>query len=139
MGTWAHRSFDNDDAMDFADELCGAEIVEPIVIALRAVIRVGDDYLEAPKAVKGLAAAEVMAALLGKPAAKLPEEVIQWVKNRKAPDEELARKARQVVTRILRDSELKDLWGESADLGLLWQEDAENLLRRLVARQPNQT
>jgi hypothetical protein len=131
MGAWAYGTFDNDDGLDLVDELADAKSIEPITLAFTSVLRVGENYLEAPVASKGLAAADVVAVLSGRPAAKLPEEVTHWAKGREPPDPELVKKARKVVTRILMDSELKDLWAESADLGLLWQKEVEDLLRRL--------
>lgn len=129
MGAWSHRSFDNDDALDWAGELVGTEGTELIAEALEAVLEV-DDYLEAPDASMGLAAAEVVAALLGKPAAELPEEVTSWVLNKKPPTAVLVKKAQRAVRRILKDSELKDLWAESED-SAKWQQEVEGLLQRL--------
>jgi hypothetical protein len=129
MGAWSHESFENDDAMDWVGELEGAEGTEPIVEAFEAVLQTAD-YLEAPEASMGLAAAEVVAALLGKPAAKLPDEVTSWVAGQRPPPSALFKKARRVVERILEDSELKDLWAESEELAT-WQQEVEGLLRRL--------
>lgn len=75
MGAWAHESFENDDAMDWVGDLLKSDGTGSIAVALDQVLAVGDDYLEAPDASMGLAAAQVVAALMGKPAAKLPEEV----------------------------------------------------------------
>src|SRR5687768_5419114 len=108
MGAWGHGSFDNDDAMDWVVELEGAEGTEPIAEAFEAVLDVGDDYLEATEASMGLAAAEVVAALLGKPAAKLPEEVTAWVTGKKPPKAALVKQAQRIVKRVLKDSELKE-------------------------------
>jgi Domain of unknown function (DUF4259) len=133
MGAWAYGSFDNDDGLDMVDEIIGAANLEPISLAFTAVLRVREDYLEEPKASRGLAAAEAIAALLGNPVAKLPEEIVAWVTGKKPPDWELVGNARKVVIRILRDSQLADLWAKSADSGLLWQKEVEDLLRRLGA------
>src|SRR5262245_57980703 len=111
MGAWAHGSFDNDDALDGVGELEGAEDTEPITQAFDAVLE-ADDYREAPEASMGIAAAEVVAALLGKLAAKLPDEVTSWLVGKKPPKPALVKKAQRVVERILKDSELKELWAE---------------------------
>jgi hypothetical protein len=129
MGAWAHGSFDNDDALDWVGELEAAEDTEPISEAFEAVLE-ADDYLEAPEASMGVAAAEVVAALLEKPAARLPEEVTAWVQGRRRPPAGLVKKAQRVVKHILKDSELKELWAESPD-GPLWQQEVEGLLQRL--------
>ena len=78
----------------------------------------------------GLAAAEVIAALLGKPTAKLPDEVASWVAGKRRPDSALVKTAQRVVQRILKDSDLKDLWAESSD-SAKWQQEVEGLLGRL--------
>jgi hypothetical protein len=129
MGAWAHGSFDNDDAMDWVGELEGVEGAAPISEAFETVLA-ADDYVEAPEASMGLAAAEVVAALLGKPAAALPAEVTAWVAGEKPPKAALVKKAQRVVERVLTDSELKDLWAESED-SAKWQQEVEGLLRRL--------
>ena len=129
MGAWSHGSFDNDDALDWVGELQDADGIEPISDAFEAVLS-AEDYLEAPEASMGLAAAEVVAALLGKPAAQLPDEVVAWVAGKKPPKPTLVKKAHAVVKRILKDSELKELWAESEDSDK-WQQEGESLLRRL--------
>ena len=129
MGAWSHGSFDNDDALDWVGELEEAEGTEPIAEAFDAVLG-ADDYLEAPEASMGIAAAEVVAALLGKPAAKLPDEVASWVVGKEPPKPALVKKAQRVIERILKDSELKDLWADSED-SAKWQQEVEGLLRRL--------
>ncbi len=131
MGTWAYGSFDNDLGLDLADELMGAASLEPISLAFTAILRISEGYLGEPKASRGLAAADVVAALLSQPAAKLPDEIVVWIKGQKPPGLDLVKQARMVVIRILKDSQLKDLWAESADSGLLWQKEVEDLLRRL--------
>lgn len=129
MGAWAYGSFENDDAMDWVGELADADGTEPIMKAFDTVLK-SKDYLEAPEASMGLAAAEVVAALRGKPIATLPEEVTAWVESKTSPKTTLIEKARLVVERILKDSELKDLWSESED-SAKWRQEVESLLQRL--------
>jgi hypothetical protein len=129
MGAWSYGSFDNDDALDWVGELEGAEDLEPISEAFEVVLE-ADDYLEAPEASMGIAAAEVVAALLGKPAGKLPEEIASWVAGKGPPTTALVKKAQRVVKRILTDSELKELWDESED-SAQWKQEVEGLLQRL--------
>lgn len=131
MGAWAHGSFDNDDAMDWVSELEAAEDFAPIRDALDAALE-DEDYVEATEASMGLAAAEVVAALLGRPVAALPEEITGWIAGKKPPQASLVKKARRVVQRVLANSELKDLWEESAEADP-WRKGVENLLQRLSA------
>jgi hypothetical protein len=129
MGAWSHGSFDNDGALDWVGQLAGADNTEPITEAFAAVLG-ADDYLEAPVASMGIAAAEVVAALLGKPTAKLPHEIASWVVGKEPPKPGLVKKAQRAVKRILKDSELKDLWAGSED-SVKWQREVEALLQRL--------
>ena len=56
----------------------------PIAEAFEAVLEAAD-YIEAPDASAALAAAEVVAALLGRPAVELPDAVAAWVAGKKPP------------------------------------------------------
>jgi hypothetical protein len=132
MGAWAHGGFDNDDALDFASELVAGQTWEPVSEALASVIEAEDGYVEAPEASTALAAAEVVAAAVGRPAAQLPAEVTAWVASAAAPEAELVGRARRAAERVLGDSELADLWGESPD-SALWRREVEGLLGRLGA------
>jgi hypothetical protein len=90
-------------------------------------------YLEAPVCAAGLAAAEVVAALLGNAAKSLPDEVRNWVAANDAEvDHELLSLARAAVVRIKRDSELRELWQDSDDYEQ-WIALQDDLLGRLGA------
>lgn len=129
MGTWAYGAFDNDDAMDWVGELADADGTGPVAEAFERVLE-ADDYLEAPDAAMGLAAAEVVAALLGRPAANLPDEVTSWIAGKKPPETAFVKKAQQVAERALQNSELKELWAESEE-SAKWQQEVKGLLERL--------
>ncbi|MDH3791850.1 MAG: DUF4259 domain-containing protein, partial [Rhodospirillales bacterium] len=126
MGAWGHGNFDNDDALDWIYELQEALDTSAVVAALARVIDESADYLEAPECSSALAAAEVVAALNGKPASSLPEEVTTWIKGKAKPDSALLAKARRAVDTVLDDSELKDLWKVDEDLGA-WGQTVEDL------------
>ncbi len=131
MGAWGHTTFENDDALDWVYELEEASGTDVLVSALEGITDA--DYLEATEASAALAAAEVVAALDGRPAPSLPPEVEAWVKENQEPvDADLLMLARSAVERIARDSELQELWSESGDEAE-WQESLEDLLQRLVA------
>ena len=132
MGARGTGSFDNDDAGDWAVELEEAEGTGAITAAFDAVLEVGDDFLELPDAGVGIAAADVVAALLGRPSPDLPPEVAAWVAGKPPPEAGLVKKAQKVVRRVLEDSELKELWSESAGADQ-WRQGVEELLRRLDA------
>lgn len=128
MGAWGTAAFDNDDASDWVYELekSGLAAVEAAIAdALRAT------DLEAPVDTNAIAAGEVVAAALGRPAATLPDDV-QDVVERLAGmvTAEHARRARAAVEGVLESSELAELWAES-DEEAAWRGGVEDLLARL--------
>ena len=130
MGTWGHRSFQNDGALDWLRDLEAKGIVA-IRHALRRVARAKPtEYIDVDDAQPAIAAAEVVAAARGHGIAKLPVEVTEWLDASAtkvaAVDAALACKA---VTRALVKSELQELWnGDRA-----WKRAVDNLLGRLAA------
>lgn len=130
MGAWGQGSFENDEAMDWVAELETYADDGLLINALNSAIDQAEDYPEAPDSAIALAAAEVIAALLGKPADDCPNEVDAWIQERPAPSSSLIAKARQAAEVVLSNSELKDLWTESDALET-WQASVEDLLSRL--------
>ncbi|MBV9169930.1 MAG: DUF4259 domain-containing protein [Chloroflexi bacterium] len=131
MGAWGRGSFDNDDALDWLGELTVSDDVNPIVGAFDAVERSGNEYLEAPEAAAGLAAAEVVAAARGRPAPILPTSVQEFLAKQPRIDRRLAERARRVVGQVGRASELADLYTEAGTAGE-WRELVKNLEDRLT-------
>lgn len=128
MGAWGHGVFDNDDAMDWVCELEDATGPEILGETFDLVPSDLEEYVEMPEASSALAAAEVVAALLGKPSTDLPEDVTKWIgANRGLKVASLVRKAKRAVRRVLDNSELADEWGDDPD----WQVRGDDLLRRL--------
>ena len=129
MGAWGVGHFDNDDAGDWVWELEEAKSFGPVEAAIEAV-EASDDYLEAPDACIALAAAETIAATLGKPAADLPDSVAALISNLGNSPPELVTRAKAAVTKVADDSELRELWEETDDFNT-WQSKVSNLLQRL--------
>ena len=130
MGAWGVGHFENDDAGDWVWELEDAGSLEPVIAAIAAV-EAATEYLEAPDATIALAAAETIAAALGRPAPDLPDAVAAVVKVLPhAPDPDLVSRARAAVERIASDSELRELWEETDDFAA-WQSKVSDLIQRL--------
>ena len=132
-GAWDVGSFDNDDALDWAWELSESDDLSLVEQTLRNAVD-ATDYLEAPTGSMALAAAEVIAALRGKPSPKLPPEVSEWNDAHKlAVSDELSRLARTAVGRVRNSesSELAQLWSDSDEMANLWHAELDNLLERL--------
>lgn len=75
MGAWGFQAFENDDALDWLEEL-EAGGVEAVRHGLNAVV---DGYIDAPDGSVAVAAAEITAAAQGNPHGDLPEDVATWV------------------------------------------------------------
>src|SRR5258708_24674620 len=136
MGAWGVGTFENDDALDWADafdrasELQSVENTSFIEETLRVVTERGDEYLESPDACRALAAAEVVAALEHASGPKLPDRVVQWISHRHLDGSSLPQVALNAIQRIRTSSELKDLWDESGST-TEWYEVISQLEARL--------
>ncbi|MFM9380800.1 DUF4259 domain-containing protein [Pseudomonas sp. UV AK001] len=134
MGTWSIHAFGNDEAADFAIELSESSDFDLIQSALEDVI-VADEYLEAPEADRGIAAAAVLALLNGQEIPGAPDEAIStWVKSQTTkPGSALLTKAQMVIERVLSEnSELAELWIESDEYES-WQ-DGLRLIKASLGR-----
>lgn len=116
MGTWGLQSFENDEAMDWVWELTDSEQFAAIEDAFAAVTDEAEDYLEATPCSIAVAAAEVVAALNGRPSPHLPKGVTSWMKGKPAPGSALLAQAKQAITIVAAESELQELWAESGNL-----------------------
>ncbi len=132
-GAWDVGSFDNDDALDWVWELSESDDLSIIEDSLQAAVE-STDYLEAPTGSIAVAAAEVVAALRGKPGSKLPPEVSEWTNAHKlAISDALLRIARTAVAQVrnAESSELAQLWSDSDEMASLWHAELDDLLERL--------
>jgi hypothetical protein len=149
MGSWGPGSFKNDWALDWAGDLCESQNPEPVRLALQQVAEHGGtkrsapsiierlrgrkhhtDWLTARAASRALAAAEVVSAWRGRPPARLPNRVAEWLQRHSSaflPD--LVPLARKAVVIVKTNSELKDLWEEGD--ATEWRKCVEDLERRL--------
>jgi len=136
MGTWGLGAFDNDDAMDWCYALKYANDLAPIETALNGVLNRGkhNEYLELSDCCESLAAAEVIAAVKGKSAVQLPQEVVVFIKRHTiTPSPRIIKLACDAVTAVRDVSELRDLWDETDDAEY-WLKGVDDLRERLTAR-----
>ena len=132
-GAWGAGAFDNDDASDWVDALVNQGNAELVYRALKQASEAS--YIEAPLGSAAVAAAEVVAALKGKPGRDLPTHLTTWLKTQhKIPTPEQVDLAVAVVQRVSRGpkSELQELWSESD--AHAWQAAISDLLGRLGPR-----
>lgn len=128
MGAWGTGSFENDDALDFLAGLEEEQDLEVVEDAIDAVIDV--DYVDSDAASAAVAAVEVVAAMLGKAAPRLPKEIAAWARSQGAPEAELVEAAKKALDVVLNKSELRNLWDDSEDADR-WAEVIKGLAARL--------
>lgn len=133
MGYWGTGNFDNDDAMDWVEELQHGAGLDAMTRVLCA--SPGGACIEAPDASRSLAAAEVVAALLGRPASDLPVEVARWVSENRGHDARALREAalHHVRAIVSDNSELRELVEENEAEYPFWKARQESLIARLEA------
>lgn len=122
MGATGSGPFENDDALDFLDEvhdLPRQDRAGKILGALDVVLR-ATDYVEAPVMCEAVAGAAAVGASVNPVAAQGEPYLPEWLADEPLPtgDEELVEKSRQVLRRAVRshDNEWWELW-EEAGLG----------------------
>ena len=130
MGTWDYRNFDNDDAADFAESF-RLNPNEAVLYEALATAAEADETLELPEAAEALAAAEIVAAILGHPAPDFLPGLTLAI-NGMDIDDDLAELATDAVQAVLRSSELQQEWAESEQYEQ-WQQHQQDLLARLAA------
>ena len=132
-GAWGMGPFENDDALDWVWELEESTDFSVIEAALRPATSSGS-YIEAPSGSYAIAAAEVVAALMGNPAENLPSEISSWVATQEMkPGSNLIEWAKSAVTNVLsiEESELSQLWSEAGPGYDEWRDGLADLLKRL--------
>jgi hypothetical protein len=112
-GAWGDGSFENDDAMDWVAECVRA--TSPGLVKAAFDRALNADVVEAPDASAAIAAAEVVAASLGKPSPVFPENLKAWLAGQpRAQIAAQAALAERALTKIedAQHSELRQLWSE---------------------------
>jgi hypothetical protein len=114
MGTWGLAAFENDDASDFLYEVEDAGWSAASKAMTKVVLTFG--YLEAPESQRGVAAATLVAAKLGPGTVALPEEAGRLLERLPSPPPFSRALAKLTINRVLKRSELQDLWAEGMEL-----------------------
>ncbi len=131
MGAWGEGNFSNDVAMDFLDRLSSmACLRRPIDNAINNT----SDQIEADLAAEALAAADLLACMIGRSAPDQPEQVAGLLEKLGKPPPDLLNDAKAATSRILSNSELADLWSEGDSES--WASVIADLLERLSTETP---
>ena len=136
MGAWSHEPFGNDTACDWSYELLETEDLSAVEAALDEVLEADGGYLEADLGSQAIAAAEVLAKLLGRGTQSdtYTEDIDQWVQDHpQQPNGALLAKAREAIGRIQSPgSELLELWEEGGEASA-WKASLQKLLAATIA------
>lgn len=117
MGTWGIGPFENDEALDFLEEVERAE--DPLGLLARPIDHVAfsGDYLEAHEVAEAVAAAAVVGAVLRPGEAQGEAYLPDWLDSvsRDRLDDGLIEKARKALRRAMRpeNNELVELYDEA--------------------------
>jgi len=119
MGATGSGPFENDDALDFLDDLADLppEGRSGRVLEALDTVLVATGYVEAPDMCEAVAGAAAVGASVNPGAAADEPYLPAWLANEPLPvdDEELVEKSRQVLRRAVRahDNEWWELWDEA--------------------------
>lgn len=130
MGAWSAGSFGNDDALDFVGALQDEKQIFDHINDLSQ----NTAYMEADEAAKAIAACDVIAGMMDRAAADMPEiEVIAGF-DASSLDPKIYKSAAKIVEQVRANSELAELWGE--DDPSEWYAALDDLLVRLDPSKP---
>ncbi len=136
METLGAGIFDNDDARNFASRIVEEPDLDRLEDVVDRVLSRGLGDLEATEGAEALAAADIVARLLGKtrPKSASTEAIDQWVSGAKLePDVLLINKAHSAVTRVrTAPSELLERMKKS-DQFATWRKSLDELSQALKA------
>jgi len=116
MGAWGTGVFANDGAMDWTAEFQQAPAAQSLREAFETAVGT-EDYLEIDPGCHALAAAEVVAAAVGKPGQDIPQALRDWASaNPAIATPQLIALARSAIDRVMmaESSEVAELWAETA-------------------------
>lgn len=140
MGTWGPESFENDSAMDWLDDLVQLDhdsfnfIISTLERSISSeMIYYGDRFADTYNIDTAIAAAEIVAALKGRPHKNLTKTIGEWVNNhRNYGNQYMIDLAIAAVTRALEVQEYRELWANPAIYDQ-WREVVSDLKIRLQA------
>ncbi len=126
MGSMGLGAFENDHALDWADELERAE--EPLAFIEKTLADCLKSTQDAYECERALAAAEVVAALQGNASRQLTDNLKQWLASRTEQlTDQFRTMAIESCQKILDDSELKELYGNDA----AWRKSVMQIVARV--------
>jgi hypothetical protein len=139
MGIFGIDGFGSDEALDWLQGLDPNAGAEPVVRALRVAVESPDPYLDSRRAQVALAAAELVAALHGRPNRSLPDPALRWLAAQTDPplgadgskDLDALVLATRALDFVVTSSELAEIWSQQGDQRR-WQSALDDLRMRLA-------
>ena len=130
-GAWSHESFDNDGALDWVEYFKQKPTVAFLYETLE--LAVNSKYIDHFAGECTIAAAEVVAACLGRPCKSFPEDLKPFIANIRIDDALLlAPLARAALSSVLDNkSELRRSWSLHAEDLAIWKANVNELQVRL--------
>lgn len=127
---WDVSSFGNEQAQSWLTSLKEEKSAEVIDRTLLKVEQ-SDIFIDGQDAERGVAAAEIVAASHKRPSDLLPMEAAFWIKDKSyLAKSQTVLLAKGVVDKIMKNSELRDLW-DGTDASIEWQRAMKDLRSRL--------
>lgn len=135
---WETGLLDNDAALNFLSQASRSDSVAPLREIFTAALTDPRAALDDETASRAIAAAELVAALIGAGAPELPETAKVWAKRYAvSADAALVRLAISAVNRIAANSETRTLWQANGDKDLdAWLAGLTELRERLAGAMP---
>lgn len=137
MGTWGIRPFENDEALDFLEEVEDSQDRMGVLARPLEHVAFSGDYLEVPDLAEAVAAATVIGAVLKPGVAQGEPYLPGWLAevDSSGLDNSLVETARKALRRAMQpaDNELHELWTE-AGAAQEWQADLSRVLAWLGDR-----
>jgi len=112
MGAWGPQFDENDAAADWLADFGDSPNWPTIAGTLSAALAEAGGYLEVDQGSEALAAAEIVAAALGKGSARLSPDISAWAQQNSADAGELKFAASEAVLAVRDGGELHELWHE---------------------------
>jgi hypothetical protein len=135
-GGWAADTFSNDIASDFLGQIVPNGGVETTIGGALDAVLLSVSTINDERASRALAAAEMVAAMVGNPSRHLPAPCKEWAKlHSKDANQDLVQSAVRAIDRVAKDSETQELMQEGGAKNLQdWQLSVTDLRGRLVNR-----
>ncbi|MEM1068528.1 MAG: DUF4259 domain-containing protein [Planctomycetota bacterium] len=135
MGTWGIKSFEDDVAVDWLEDLYDSD---PEAFFRHCLDLTGHDYLEHMACIGIVCTAEMLHGLLLEPRAGLPDTAMEWFEQHRELDvQPFVPDAINGLNRVIGpQSEMTELWQDDGDRFGEWQAHIQDLIVRLQAVAP---